>query len=258
MNDTTQENSKDLSLSKVDKSNPVPIYYQLKEIIKGKIDRKEWQPSDRIPSEAFLSHYNNIGIMTVRQAIKALRAEGVLYKVTGKGIFVSKPRLERDLSELTSFTEKLINNGFNVIRHILNMKTIPADNNAASKLEINEGTTVIQVERLMFYEKTPFYWDINLFPYDQCHSLTREDFSCSSIYPLLENKLGLPLDSANLTIEAIGCKSYQAKLLEVRNGYPVLHLNQVAHLIDGRPIQLLDAIARNDIFKYTLVRRKTK
>jgi GntR family transcriptional regulator len=258
MNDTSLENSKELSLTKVDKSNPVPLYYQLKEIIKGKIDREEWKPSDKIPSEAFLSNYNNISIMTVRQAIKALRAEGVLYKVIGKGIFVSKPRLERDLSELTSFTERLISDGFNVTRHILNIKTIPSDNNVASKLEISEGSTVIRVERLMFYEKTPFYCDINFFPYDLCHSLTREDFSSSSIYPLLENKLGLPLDIANLTLEAIKCKSYQAKLLQVRNGSPVLHLSQVTHLIDGRPIQLLDAIARNDIFKYTLVRRKTK
>jgi len=247
-----------MNLNKVDKNIPIPIYYQLKGIIREKIEKNEWKPSDKIPSESYLSDYNKISIMTVRQAINELRAEGLLYKIRGKGVFVSKPKLERDLSELTSFTEKLIKSGLNVKRKILDLRTVPASSYVAAKLEINKNADVMRVERLMINDNTPFYCDVNIFPHDLCHPLLREDFCQSSIYPLLEHKLGLNLGFANLTIEAISCQDHQSKLLKIKNGAPVLHLYQVTHLIGGRPIQIIDAVVRSDIFKYTLVRKKVR
>ena len=110
---------KEMNLKRVDKNNPIPLYYQLKAIIREKIETKEWKASDKIPSEAYLSDYNKISPMTVRQAINELRDEGFLYKVRGNGTFVSKPKLERDLSELTSLTEKLKDSGYNINRKVL-------------------------------------------------------------------------------------------------------------------------------------------
>ena len=252
------EINKDMDLNKVDKNIPIPIYYQLKRIIRQKIEEKEWKPSDKVPSESYLSDYNKISIMTVRQAINELRDERLLYKIRGKGVFVSKPKLERDLSELTSFTEKLIKSGFNIKRKILDLRIVPAASDVAEKLEIKKNADIMQVERLMIDDNTPFYYDINIFPHDLCQNLSREDFYQASIYSLLENKLGLNLDFANLTIEAISCQDHQSKLLKIKNGAPVLHLYQVTHLKAGRPVQIIDAVARNDIFKYTLVRKKAR
>jgi GntR family transcriptional regulator len=249
---------KEMNLNKVDKNIPIPIYFQLKGIIREKIESKEWKPSDKIPSESYLSDYNKISIMTVRQAINELRDEGLLYKIRGKGVFVSKPKLERDLSELTSFTEKLIKSGFNIKRKILDVRTVPASSDVAAKLEITKNADVLRVERLMLYDNTPFYYDVNIFPHDLCYPLLRKDFCQSSIYHLLEHKLGLNLGFANLTMEAISSQDHQSKLLKIKNGAPVLHLYQVTHLIGGRPIQIIDVTARNDIFKYTLVRKKTR
>jgi GntR family transcriptional regulator len=255
---TSPETHKEMNLAKIDKNIPLPIYYQLKAIIREKIEKQEWKPSAKIPSEAYLSNYNKISVMTVRQAINDLRDEGLLYKIRGKGVFVSQPKLERDLSELSSFTEKLIKRGFNIKRKILDLGISPATSDVAAKLQIAQNADVLRVERLMIYGHTPFYYDVNIFPQDLGHDLSREDFSQSSIYPLLEHKLGLNLGSANLTIEAISCPDHPGKLLKIKNGTPVLHLSQVTHLVGGRPVQIVDALARSDIFKYTLVRKKAR
>jgi len=247
-----------MNLKKVDKNIPIPIYYQLKTIIRGKIEEKEWKPLDKIPSVSYLSDHNKISIMTVRQAINELCDEGFLFKVKGNGVFVSKPKLERDLSELTSLTEKLKCSGHNISRKILDLKTVPAIKNVAEKLEISEDDNVIRIERLMILEGEPFYYDVSFLPHELCHPLLREDFSQNSIYHLLEDKLGVILDYANLTIEAISCQPYHSKLLGVKKGTPLIHLNQVTYLIGGRPIQIIDALARSDIYKYTLVRKKKR
>ena len=110
----------------------------------------------------------------------------------------------------------------------------------------------------MNFEDEPFYHETSFLPYELCPPLLREDFSQNSIYHILESKYGLNLDYANLTIEAILCKSYHRKILRIKKGAPVLHLNQVTYSIDGRPVQFVNAVARSDIYKYSLVRRKRR
>ena len=247
-----------MKLKRVDKNNPIPLYYQLKTIIREMIETKEWKPSDKIPSEAYLSDHNKISPMTARQAINELCDERLLYKVRGNGTFVSKPKLERDLSELTSLTEKLKDSGYTINRKVLGLRTVPATKNVAEKLETNKGEEVIRLERLMTFEDEPFYHEISFLPYELCPPLLREDFSQNSIYHILESRCRMNLDYANLTIEAILCKPYHRTLLRIKKGVPVLHLNQVTYLINGRPVQFVDAVARNDIYKYSLVRKKRR
>jgi len=74
---------------KIDKSIPIPIYYQLKECIKEKIRRGEFKPGDRIPTEQELCRMFGISRTPVRQALTELVYEGVLYRRPGRGTFVS-------------------------------------------------------------------------------------------------------------------------------------------------------------------------
>jgi GntR family transcriptional regulator len=250
--------SEEMRVKKVDKHVPIPLYYQLKTIIRRKIEAKEWNASDRIPSESYLSKYHEISPMTVRQAVNELCDDGLLYKVRGRGTFVSKPRVERDLSELTSLSEKLKESGYDINRKVLNIRTAIADKRVAESLEIQKGDRVIELERLMLFEDTPFYHEMNVLPCDPCEAILTEDFAENSIYRILENKLGMKLDHAHTTIEAISSRDYESKLLKIRKGSPLLRLRQISFLKHNRPIHSLEATARSDIYKYTLVRRRKR
>jgi len=74
---------------KIDKSVPIPIYYQLKECIKEKIRSGEFKPGDRIPTEQELCEMFGISRTPVRQALTELVYEGILYRKPGRGTFVS-------------------------------------------------------------------------------------------------------------------------------------------------------------------------
>jgi len=91
----------------IDKQASLPIYRQLKEIIKEKIGDGKFRPGDRIPTEYELCEQFGISRAPVRQALLELVNEGVLYRQQGSGTFVNHHRGETALSLRVIVTEDL-------------------------------------------------------------------------------------------------------------------------------------------------------
>jgi len=75
----------------IDRGHMVPLYRQLAEIIKARIERGDWQPGRAIPSVAQLMAEYELGRDTVRHAVRALEEEGVVVTVPGRGTYVKPP-----------------------------------------------------------------------------------------------------------------------------------------------------------------------
>lgn len=78
----------------IDSAADVPVYQQLAAILRGKIDSGEIPPRRAIPSKRILSEKYRVSPGTVERAVQALRAEGYLKTVMGRGLFV-RPLDER-------------------------------------------------------------------------------------------------------------------------------------------------------------------
>src|SRR5690242_9052151 len=91
----------------LERSNPLPLYYQLKQVLRQQITAGHLAPHTAIPSEPELVARYRVSRATVRQALTELVHEGLLYRQHGKGTFVCEPRVQQNLSELTSFSEEL-------------------------------------------------------------------------------------------------------------------------------------------------------
>ena len=75
-----------------DRNSSLPIYRQLAEEIKGRIERGELQPGDKLESEAEMLRHYDLGRLTLRNALALLAEEGYLTKAQGKGSFVAERR----------------------------------------------------------------------------------------------------------------------------------------------------------------------
>src|SRR5215831_21401332 len=95
----------------LERSNPLPLYYQLKQVLKQQITAGHLAPHSTIPSEPELVARYRVSRATVRQALTELVHEGLLYRQHGKGTFVCEPRVQQTLSELASFSEELKRRG---------------------------------------------------------------------------------------------------------------------------------------------------
>ncbi|MCS4585722.1 GntR family transcriptional regulator [Clostridium perfringens] len=87
----------------IDKNSPIPVYYQLKEMIKEKIADGTWQVGQCIASERELTEAYGVSRMTVRQALGELVQEGLLVREKGKGTFVCEPKVKQE--DMMSFSE---------------------------------------------------------------------------------------------------------------------------------------------------------
>ena len=84
-----------------------PIYLQLREIVRNKIDEGEYAPGTAIPSENELAALYGINRITVRSAVDALVNEGLLRRVQGKGVFVVGSKMEQSLEGYGGFVSSL-------------------------------------------------------------------------------------------------------------------------------------------------------
>ena len=75
----------------IDRSSPLPLYYQLKQILLEKIESGLWSPGDLIPSEHELQETYGVSRTTVRQTLSDLVHEGVLVRHRGRGTLSRNP-----------------------------------------------------------------------------------------------------------------------------------------------------------------------
>ena len=85
-----------------------PLYIQLREVLRTKIEEGEYLPGTQIPSENQLSEMYGISRLSVRSAVQALVEEGVLMSAQGKGVFVTGNKSIEDLDTFGGYTHKKV------------------------------------------------------------------------------------------------------------------------------------------------------
>lgn len=73
----------------IDHEAPTPVYQQLADILRARIERGDWEPNRQILSEAQLVQTYGLARETTRKAVKVLIDEGWLFTVPGRGTFVA-------------------------------------------------------------------------------------------------------------------------------------------------------------------------
>lgn len=236
----------------LNKNIPIPLYYQLKEILLEYIRNHHTDFEEPIPPEVELSEHFGISRPTARQAINELVVEGYLYRVKGKGTFIAKPKINQDfLLVLDNFNNEMKKKGLTPSTKVLSLKTTESDEKVSKALNIAFGSEVIQLMRLRYADKEPNVFVTTYLPKEKCPGIIDEDMNSESLYNLLEDKYGLVISRATRTVEAILAGEYEAKLLHVEKGAPIQFFESIAYLSDGTPIEYSLAKYRGDRNKFT-------
>ena len=118
----------------LEKNSAIPIYLQLKNILKGSIMSGEYSQNEMIPSETLLAETYQITRTTVRRAIAELVQEGLLRKEHGKGTFVSLKPVTYSMWNFSSFTDYVQKKGKTPVSKILAAEEIQIGEKAYFKL----------------------------------------------------------------------------------------------------------------------------
>ncbi len=226
---------------------PIPLYYQLKQLLKKYITDGIWKPEERIPTEKELCEKFHVSRTTVRQAINELVNESLLKRSRGKGTFVAKQKLdERYIQHDIGFYQEMESKGLVVKTKVLDQVVISAPEDIASKLQINEDSKVIRIERLRSVENEKLLLVVNYIPYDICPGLENENLNDTSLYGVLMEKYGLKIETGTRIIEAIPASDYDAYLLGIPKGSPLLLIRAISYMANGKPLEYFETKHRGD------------
>jgi len=235
----------------INKNSPIPIYYQLEELIKDLIERGDLRPGDALPAEREYAEKYRISRMTVRQAFTKLVNDGYLYRAQGKGTFVAERKLEQALQGLTSFTEDMKGRGMVPGSQLVSFECIPAPVRIAKNLSLEENAPVYEIRRIRLADDVPMALEATYISASLVKGLSEEIVN-RSLYEYVEGNLGLRLDYATQVIESSVANKIESQYLGIKEGAPIMLIQRNTFLEDGTPIEVVKSSYRADRYKFMI------
>lgn len=232
----------------LDKTVPIPLYFQLKSMLLEEIKNNSYPVESMIPTEKELSEMFQISRTTVRQAITELVQEGWLYRVKSKGTFVARAKIQQDfIRRLETFSQQMERVGRVPSTELLDFKVIPITaHDACQALQVNPGTEGIFLYRKRLADNDPIVTVKTILPYDKCSFIMGHDFAKESLYNTLSQRPETKICRVNRIVEAVAANSKDVELLQVRHGKPIHYFATTGYNYRDQPIEYSQARYRGD------------
>lgn len=236
----------------LDHDGPQPLNVQVSDVIREKIISGEWAPDHRLDSEPELAQQFGISRGTLRRAISTLIREGLLVQARGRGTFVTATALEPSIAQkLTTLSEDFAHRGVDVRTQVYTSTTMRAPSPVAALLDLSKGQEVLHLERVRSSSKGPVAYLVNYVRLDVAPGLETADFTQESLFGTLESRYGLRISRGRRTFRAVAATEELAGRLDVAPGDPLLYLEQITYLVDGRPVEYSDVWIHSERMQVT-------
>ena len=205
-----------------------------------------------IPTEEQFCNEYGVSKITIREAIKILVQDGLLYRKPGKGTFISRPKLEQKLNRFFSFSRWAEQHGLEPSSRILKVEVQSADNYTAQQLDVEAGEQVTMIERLCLGNGEPLMWEALSIPTRQCPDLHLQDHSNVPLNEILMNVYKIPLMKVIESIEPEVADDYLSKMLLVKASSLLLLVEYTTLTQFDRVVYFGRSFFRGDRYKFII------
>jgi len=204
----------------------VPRYRTLYQLLRRHILEGIYREGDLLPSENELCRIYGMTRPTVRQALASLAADGLIRKHQGKGSIVHSLPREIGILSVSGTTSAVGERGLRT-EIIARPEVIPWPEDFMFPLSGTEKETgCIYMERLRLLEGTPIFYDINYIANINLPRFTSRQFRDRSLFKILREHYGVEIKGGEQRIRAIPATAKISRLLRIKTGAPVLHLER--------------------------------
>lgn len=236
----------------LDRNSPVPLYYQLKQILLEKLETGTWKPGDLVPSEQELQDTFGLSRITVRQALSELTHEGRFERHRGQGTFVANKQLVHNPSQRISITELMRQQGIEPVWQIRQRDYVTPLPHISEMLSVRANAKVYFVDFLLSADKEPIGRHLTYLTKPVAESgnvASLSDVELGDFFRGLPSREGTQIKR---TVQAVPASTEEAKLLKVRAGFPILSIEVTYSDANGTPLEHLRANYRGDRFQFQL------
>jgi GntR family transcriptional regulator len=218
----------------VDRESQQKLYVQIYPILREKIEKGDWPPGARIPSEDELCKTFDVSKATVRIAVSELDRQGYLRRRQGKGTFIHRSLPNFGMDIRTRLTENMFGEGVKTRKEILvkGIKEPPDD--VRSYLEWGDEIYYVLCKRVV--EDRPAYLEESFLPLHLFPGIENEDMCQKSFFHLVQEKADRRISKVIQTIEVTELDGDAADILRVARRSSALLLHRLLIGSNGSPI----------------------
>jgi GntR family transcriptional regulator len=236
----------------LDRNGFIPLYFQIQRASRENIHSGELSEGDALASEEELARTYQVSRTTARQALHGLKTSGYAYSQKGRGTFVTRPKLEKNIMHLMGFTEHMKQGGMVPSSRVLEQLAIKATKDLAQKLKVAIGEPVLRLRRLRLADRIPMALEESHIPLKFFPG--RERISCSkqSVYHILRENYGVRVAWADEVIEAVPATREESELFTIPKKASVLSISRIIMTTDETPIEAACSRYRGDLYRASL------
>jgi len=198
----------------LDKSIPIPLYYQLKRQILSLIEDSTIKEGELLPPENDLCKILNVSRPTIRQAFSELVNEGYLNRYKGKGTFVSAPKInDHFFRKLATFHDEKSEKGYDPKTIVVKLEKISGPHEANERLSIPLDAPLIYLCRVRSADGIPLVYVETFLPFDEYKDIMQVDFSTNSLYDTLEKIFNKRVNRVLREFFAVNASQKESELL---------------------------------------------
>jgi DNA-binding GntR family transcriptional regulator len=195
------------------------------------IDEHKLGSGAQLPTEAQLSSFAGVSLVTVRRALSELSAQGVVRREQGRGTFVARPRVNAETTKIGGLRHGLHLDARSKLQtRILSCGARTSTDEEAERLALSRGASVWEVSRLRLLNKRPVIWEVSVIPKILAPDLGAQLGSRDkpSLYDLLEDEYGLKEAREEQTLLARPALTREHELLDLMSFEWVVEVSGVS------------------------------
>lgn len=234
----------------IDIDSGIPLYRQVEERLATRIG-ESGKPDSLIPTEDELAALFGVSRITIRRAVAALVAKGMLVRRRGVGTRILRTKMVEDLGRLRGYTEEAERAGFEVVTKVLRVRAVLPRREVVEALRLAPGETALRVDRVRGTNAAfPVTLLESYFP-PQLGLRESDDFSRSA-YDLVTKRHQVPILWARQRITAANATRAEARLLRVKPGAAILVFFRTTYTIGDTPIEFTRGVFNPKLYSFSI------
>ncbi|MEW1654504.1 MULTISPECIES: GntR family transcriptional regulator [unclassified Streptomyces] len=230
----------------LDRGSPLPLWAQLLEDLRRRMEVGAF--TEEFPAEHRLTAEYEVSRHTVREALRKLRADGLVIAERGRASRLDTRRIQQPLGSLYSLFRDLEAQGVDQRSEVLRLERT-ADATVAGHLGLVPDAPLVVLERLRLADGEPLAHDTAYLPADLAEPLLEADFGHTSLYGELAGRCGVKVTGGRERIAPFLPDIRQAWLLGLADREAAFAIERIGRAGD-RPVEWRETVVRGDRFAF--------
>jgi GntR family transcriptional regulator len=239
-------------IEQIDRTSLIPLYEQIKHIIRSQILSGEYSYGSRLPTEEEYCQQFGVSAITVKRALNELVTAGLISRRQGSGTIVTRKPVDESFASTAGFSEVARRNARKPESRVLKISRVEPSPSLLKTFQLSPGAGIrfMSFQRLMSTDGRPSAVLTAYVLEEIGERMVQHDLDNTSFYRLYETLTGRKVVRNENTLSPINVSIEAAKLLQVNPGSAHMHIRGVSYLEGGLTIEMSVGIFSGDYFEW--------